>query len=68
MTLMKGFYTGDRWKRHVQSQLPKPPNGHCPNCKSPRVLKIGEAPQGDIVQCLNCGADGIRVTQEGRKK
>lgn len=45
MANMKGFYTGDRWKRYVQSQLPKPkPNengdgltdhcwyGECANC------------------------------------
>lgn len=33
----------------------------CPNCKSLRVLKIGEEPRGDIVECLDCGFDGVRA-------
>lgn len=45
-----------------------PPNGYCPNCKGAKVLKIGETAQGDIVQCLDCGCDGIRVTQQSTQE
>jgi predicted RNA-binding Zn-ribbon protein involved in translation (DUF1610 family) len=38
---------------------------NCPYCGSALVLKIGEADTpkgaGDIVQCLNCGMDGVRL-------
>lgn len=35
MTSMKGFYTGERWKRHVQAQLAKAVTWvdvPCPTC------------------------------------
>lgn len=49
-------------------QSDKPPNGYCPNCRSPRVLKLGVESRGDIVQCLDCGCDGVRQPHEPRAK
>lgn len=52
MANMKGFYTGDRWRQHVQSQLPKPKE---PQCKHPdESHHVLPSVVGAVIQCERC--------------